>query len=115
MRSFPRGALPITIHHSGDAELIFIFVPAKCHLDVGRMFVVDPGSVECECPLHLLACEDHSREICLLQKFDEPAHDRRVMANYINKTVPPLPTIITWPVFGSLVNSVTASNPPSRK
>ena len=88
MRSFSRYALPITIHHSGDAELIFVFVPAKRHLHIGRVLVVDPGLVERECSLQPFARENDSSEICLLQKFHQPARDRSVMTDHIKQNRP---------------------------
>src|SRR5262249_3280796 len=81
-------ALPIAIHHSRSAELIFVFVPPKCHLHIRRVCAVDFCLIECESSLHRFAGENHAREICLLQKLYKLSRDRGVMTNYIKQNGP---------------------------
>src|SRR5207248_4123353 len=78
-------SLPISIDHSGNAELVFVFVPTKRHFHIGRMFVVDPGGFETKRSRQLLARKNDAGKIGLLQKFNQALNHGCVVSDNVKQ------------------------------
>src|SRR6266576_6956079 len=78
-------ALPIRVNHSWNTKWIFRIVPAKSHHHVWRVLTIDLRLIETECPLHRFLRENDSGKICLLQKFNQPTRNRRIIPNHVKK------------------------------
>ena len=87
----PCGALPIGINHPRNTELIFLFVPTKCHHHVWRLWTVNLRLVETERSRQRISHENNAGKIRLLQKLNEKTCDGRVVSDDINKNAATVP------------------------